>query len=121
MPALSSFKQKILSDWIESQTWISNISEGSHWAGRVSRWPTAWREDGLSTVVTPTAGVCVGGKLEGGELSRPFFFFIATGLNGISGEFPPAVSMPSQTIQQRKTVVTVNPLKATSISACLET
>ena len=83
--------------------------------------PGSWGEGGLSTVVTPTAGACVGGELEGGELSRPFFFFFATGLNGISGEFPPAVSMPSQTIQQRKTVVTVNPLKVTLISAWLET
>ena len=33
---------------------------------------------------------------------------------------PPAVSMPSQTIQQRMAVVTVNPLKVTPISACLE-
>ena len=81
----------------------------------------AWGEGGLSTVVTPTAGVCIDGELEGGELSRPFFFFFfATGLNGIPGESPPAVSMPSQTIQQRKTVVTVNPLKVTTISACLE-
>ena len=78
----------------------------------------AWGEGGLSTVVTHTAGVCVGGELEGGKLSQPFFFFFATGLNGMPGGVPPAVSMPSQTIQQRKTVVTVNPLKVTSISAC---
>ena len=77
----------------------------------------AWGEGGLSTVVTPTAEVCVGGELEGGELSQPFFFFFATSLNGIPGASPPAVSMPSQTIQQRKTVVTVNPLKVTSILA----
>ena len=81
----------------------------------------SWGEGGLSTVVTPTAGAWFGGELEGGELSRPFFFFFATGLNGMSGELPPVVSMPSQTIQQRKTVVTVNPLKVTSISAWLGT
>ena len=34
----------------------------------------AWGEGGLSTVVTPMAGVCVGGELEGSELTRPFFF-----------------------------------------------
>ena len=60
----------------------------------------AWGEGRLSAVATPTAGVCVGGESEGGELSRPFFFFFGTGLNGILGVSPPAVSIPSQTIQQ---------------------
>ena len=81
----------------------------------------AWGEGGLSTVVTPTVEACIGGELEGGELSRPFFFFFGTGLNGVPDEAPPAVSIPSQTIQQRKTVVTVNPLKVTSILALLGT
>ena len=78
--------------------------------------PKTQGEGGLSTLVTPTVRCFVSGESEGGELRWPFFFF-TTGLNGMSGELPPAVSMSSQTIQQCTTVVTVNPLKVTPILA----
>ena len=80
-------------------------------------WVTGCSEGGLSTVVTPTGVVSMCGEADGSELFRPFFFFFGTGLNGISGELPLAVSIPSETIQQCATVVTVNPIKVTTILA----
>ena len=85
---------KLLSD---EKGWLNNLGgmvlKGL--AGLVASGgcPTTGGEGGLSTIMTPTVEGFVSGELEGGELRRPFFFFFGTGLNGMSGKLPLAVSM----------------------------
>ena len=54
-----------------------------------------WSNNLGGTAFMPIVEGSVGGELEGGELCRPFFFFFETGLNGMSSELLPAVSMSS--------------------------
>ena len=68
---------KLLSD---EKEWSNNpgASVPVGLAGLVTsgRCSATWGEGGLSTVVTHTVAALVGGELEGGDLERPFIFFL---------------------------------------------